>query len=86
MFEILRSWLTYLYQKMNIIAISGCLSFDLSVNKKTQPFGWVSFSKPALPRKLLLSGFLTITSESLDSSGLLVRFAGSENPCFFSYL
>lgn len=54
------------------------------LHKKTQPFGWVSFFlKPAFPRKLLLSGSPTITSERFRPSSLLAGFAGSENHYLF---
>jgi hypothetical protein len=51
MLEILRSWLTYLYQKINVIAISGGMSFDFPVNKKTQPFGRAPFFEPRFAQK-----------------------------------
>jgi hypothetical protein len=51
--------------------------------QKTQPFGWVSFPKPAFARKLSPSGLPVMTSKVFDPFGLLISFAGSENPYFF---
>jgi len=53
---------------------------DLPVNKKTHLLAGSLFSKPAFPRKPLLSGSLTIASESLDPFSLLVRFGGIAFP------
>lgn len=41
------------------------------------------FFEARFARKLSPSGLLIITSEGLNPFGLLINFAGSENPCFF---
>lgn len=41
------------------------------------------FSEARFARKLSPSGLPVMTSEVLDPFGLVISFAGSENPCFF---
>jgi hypothetical protein len=54
--------------------------------KKPNLVAGLPFFEARLARKLLPSGLPVMTSEVLDPFGLLISFAGSENPCFFFYL
>jgi hypothetical protein len=53
-------------------------------NKKPSLLVGFPFFEARFARKLSPSGLPVTTSEVFDPFGLLISFAGSENPCFFS--
>ena len=58
---------------------------ELFLSTKNPTF-WLGllFFEARSARKPSPSGLPIMTSEILDPFGLLISFAGSENPCFFS--